>query len=112
MQELVGVPVERTFEWTFMDRRGKSFTELPRNRRLAHRDAAGLAAMPRRHPQNDPEDPGAQAGAPLELGQSAVNDEKNILRCIFQGRLGYAKATQISPDQRGAALIHLRKGGR
>ena len=45
MQKLVGLPVKCTFKWSFMDRRGQSFTELTRNRRLTDRDAAGLAAV-------------------------------------------------------------------
>jgi hypothetical protein len=83
VEELIGLAVERAFEWTFMDRCGQSFTELAGNGRLAHRETASPPAMPRRHAQDDAEDPGAQAGATFELGQSAVTDEKDILRCIF-----------------------------
>ena len=49
--------------------------------------------MPRGHPQHDAEDPGAQAGAPFELGQAAMNDEKNILGSVFERRFGNTQAT-------------------
>jgi hypothetical protein len=41
-----------------------------------------------------------------------MNDEKNILSSVLYRRLGYAQATQVAPDELGAAFIHLRKGGR
>jgi hypothetical protein len=112
VQELIGLAVKSAFEWTFMDRCGEGFIELTGNRGFADCQTARFAAMPCSNAQDDSEDPRAQAGATFELGQSSVNDEKDILRCIFQGRLGDAETTQVSPDESSAAFIHLRKGGR